>query len=129
MNRFKEHTPFIIETALTFFNVPKPKRDAAVAKAMEIAKDKQGNAYATILGYRGKGRHKAEKTGRRRLPGGTPHIPFPSARDGSESYGLVQRLMVQSPLACGNTAPDQVGPSVSAKGLPRDMKSFNPAQR
>ncbi|MBP7766785.1 MAG: TetR/AcrR family transcriptional regulator [Syntrophaceae bacterium] len=57
MNRFKEHTPFIIETALTFFNVPKPKRDAAVAKAMEIAKDKQGMLYATILGYRGKGRN------------------------------------------------------------------------
>jgi len=55
INRFKEHTPFIIETALTFFNVPKQKRDAAVARAMAIARDNHGTLYGTILGYTGKG--------------------------------------------------------------------------
>jgi len=38
LNKFKEHTPFIIDSALRAFNVPKKKRNEAIDKAMAIAK-------------------------------------------------------------------------------------------
>jgi AcrR family transcriptional regulator len=38
VNKFKEYTPFIIDTALAAFNVPKGKRETAIAKAMDIAR-------------------------------------------------------------------------------------------
>ena len=55
INRFKEHTPFIIDTALSFFNVPKQKRSAAIARAMDIAKTEHGMLYGNILVYKEKG--------------------------------------------------------------------------
>ncbi len=38
LNKFKEHIPFIIESALKAFNVPKKRRDETIDKAMAIAK-------------------------------------------------------------------------------------------
>ena len=38
LNKFKEHTSFIIDSALKAFNVPKKRRDEAIDKAMAIAK-------------------------------------------------------------------------------------------
>ncbi|HUN55148.1 MAG TPA: helix-turn-helix domain-containing protein [Smithella sp.] len=38
LNKFKEDTPFIIDSALRAFNVPKKRRDEAIAKAMDLAK-------------------------------------------------------------------------------------------
>ncbi len=56
INRFKEITPFIIETALSFFNVPRQKREKAIARAMAIAGNRHEVIYGSILGYREKSR-------------------------------------------------------------------------
>ena len=49
VNKFKEYTPQIIETALAAFNVPKKKRDAAIGKAMEIAAKYRGKVNGIIF--------------------------------------------------------------------------------
>jgi len=45
LNKFKEYTPFIIESALRAFNVPKKRRDEAIRKAMDIAKKRHKTIY------------------------------------------------------------------------------------
>jgi len=42
LNKFKEYTPLIIETALEAFNVPKERQNDAIRRAMEIAAKYRG---------------------------------------------------------------------------------------
>jgi len=45
VNKFKGYTPFIIETALAAFNVPKERREAAIARVMVIVRTYHGTVY------------------------------------------------------------------------------------
>jgi hypothetical protein len=42
INKFEEYTPFIINTTLEIFNVPKRKRNATIATAMDIVRNYPG---------------------------------------------------------------------------------------
>lgn len=49
VNKFKEYTPQIIETALAAFNVPGERRDAAIGRAMGIAGKYRGKVNGIIF--------------------------------------------------------------------------------